>query len=730
MQVVLLPARAFRTQAPPPLLAGFGGGGVFLVGSGPAAARLRSRIGGVGQHVERFQPGRAPVVAGKGHPLPEVRRHVRPRQFAGVRAELDGMPLAGMRRFILGPLNGRLPLGQGRVGFPGVIPHRAVVGQNLALLVVRVAGLAFGRQHVFHPVLDVDDRGFLRPLALAFVHDLELLAEPVHGPADQLVGRDPLGDPPFAVGKLLERRHHVCAAEGIIAVLQGVVHPPVPPHARDVVMRHMAVEQKVPRQPLAQPGTAFGLQVQRFRRTNDFHVHPVTRGANDRILHRTVVRRGDHVFDVRLPFRRPHPADRSAVRMVGMKHLAAAVDQPELGRIAQVRPRNGRRGISKGVGTIRQRFVLKVKQFFLDGQVVDPERLAAVVQGARRGPVGVRLRIPLRDHFPVPVERTERFVPHLVVEQDEFPEVLGVVVGNHHHPAAVDRLACPRTQVARPVRLDHKGTDQPQGGWIAARMALDQMTAFLLVDRDVPFEFLRLSRMDDRAGSRRGGGFPGGADDHRGTVDLEPDVLELDFVGDFDPNAVALIRAEDQRLNRIPLQAVRDRTRINRIFPGGGVLFFFLAHLGKVLGQREHVPGEKVPPLVQGDLDVDRRHVIELDGSRAGTMRSFVYLVRCLGRSQQITLTQLMRGPGIMKTAAGRGRSGVFLDLGLQLVHQAHEGLIHPVLTAFHAAHHFFIIDLILQLVQPGRAFCARLGFLFLVGWHVRACRAHEGHRQ
>ncbi len=97
-------------------------------------------------------------------------------------------------------------------------------------------------------------------------------------------------------------------------------------------MRDMAVIQKISSQPLAQAGATFGFKVQRFRWPNEFHIHPIGFGSDDGIFHGTIL--------ARIPDRHlggpwaPLPANRSAMRMVGMEDFRSAVDDPPLGWIA------------------------------------------------------------------------------------------------------------------------------------------------------------------------------------------------------------------------------------------------------------------------------------------------------------------------------------------------------------------------------------------------------------
>ena len=131
-----------------------------------------------------------------------------------------------------------------------------------------------------------------------------------------------------------------------------------------------------------------------------------------------------------------------------------------------------------------------MEHLVLHRQVVDPERLGAVVHCAGGGAIGVRQRVALGNHLTETVERAERFVTHFVVEQDELAEVPVIIVGNYDFPAILYRLGVPWIQVGRTDRLDDERADQAEGGRVASGTALNQMTPFLLINRDVPLEVL------------------------------------------------------------------------------------------------------------------------------------------------------------------------------------------------------------------------------------------------
>ena len=104
-------------------------------------------------------------------------------------------------------------------------------------------------------------------------------------------------------------------------------------------------------------------------------------------------------------------------------------------------------------------------------------------------------------------------------------------------------------------------------------------------------------------------------------------------------------------------------------------------------------------------------------------MRSPGYWGGCLGGAEQVALAQLMRRPGIVEPSTRRSRGRVFLDFILKAIHQFHEGVVQAVLAAFHAAHHFFVVHLSFQLVQPGGAFRPRLSVMIGRG---STCSSHQ----
>ena len=237
---------------------------------------------------------------------------MRPRHLSGGRFEENRLPFPWRLGLIFGVGDGAFLFGHRRSAFPGPVENRGVVGDNLPFLVILVTWLALSRQLHLDPVLDRDDSRIALPVGLTLFDDLESLPEPIHGLADQLVRGRPELHPALAIRQLTEVWHHIGVE---FTLLHGVVHPPVAPHAGHVMVGHMAVEQEVPRQLLAQAGSAFGVQVEGLRRSDHLDIHPVRLGAHHRILDRPVLGREPERHLVAGP-RATQPADRPAVRMV------------------------------------------------------------------------------------------------------------------------------------------------------------------------------------------------------------------------------------------------------------------------------------------------------------------------------------------------------------------------------------------------------------------------------
>ena len=131
--------------------------------------------------------------------------------------------------------------------------------------------------------------------------------------------------------------------------MQRVVHPPYHPHARQIVIGDVAMDEVVSHRMLATPAAALVLQIVTFRRANSLGIGPSGCHGKQRrrFVEATVESR---IFHSRLPA----PADSSAMDVMHVENLGAPVDHSLLHRIAQVCPGDGRGRVTKGVGTVGQ----------------------------------------------------------------------------------------------------------------------------------------------------------------------------------------------------------------------------------------------------------------------------------------------------------------------------------------------------------------------------------------
>ena len=109
--------------------------------------------------------------------------------------------------------------------------------------------------------------------------------------------------------------------------------------------------------------------------------------------------------------------------MVAVEHFRSAMHQPELGRIAHVGTGNRRGGVAEGIGAIPHRLILEAEVLVLHMHVVDPERLAAIVDRAATRTIGICQRITLWQEVALLVDGAEGFVADFVIHQNEFPKI-------------------------------------------------------------------------------------------------------------------------------------------------------------------------------------------------------------------------------------------------------------------------------------------------------------------
>ncbi len=427
------------------------------------------------------------------------------------------------------------------------------------------------------------------------------------------------------------------------------------------------MEHELAGEGLQTAGSAFDDFVVDFGRTDRLYVQPIRRIADGRKLHGTVL--GERRIELARA-RLSGPADRPAVQVMGVHDLGTA-DHAELGRIAEIGTGNRGRRIAERIGAVALGFVGEPDQMRLQLQPL-AVRFAAIVQQAGGGPIGVRMRVSLGQHVALAIQQTERFVTGLVIEDDEFAEVGAVRHIDHGLPPALHLLRREGAEIAGPARLDHERTQHAERVLISGRVAMERAAALLQIDGDVPFELAGLPR--GHQGIRVIGGrrLARARDEHLRAVDDHVRRFAGNLVAQGDPKAIPLVRPDDQRLDQIALQPVRDRAAgKRRVFtlPSRLVLRFFLAHARHLLGQRIHVARIEIAEPVDGNFHVHRRHVVGTDrcvGRAAGPL-GHLHFFRILRDEEHALLHRV--GPGPLERT-------LRLDLPLDLL----DGLGHLVL--------------------------------------------------
>ena len=129
-----------------------------------------------------------------------------------------------------------------------------------------------------------------------------------------------------------------------MAVLQRVVHPPYHPHARDVVIRDVAVYEKITRALLAPAAAALVLDIKGLGRANRLRVH-AGGGLGNQL--RPLGQSGVEGRILRSGL--SAPPNRPAMLVVDVKYLRASMYQPLLDRVSQVGTRDRSCGVAEGV---------------------------------------------------------------------------------------------------------------------------------------------------------------------------------------------------------------------------------------------------------------------------------------------------------------------------------------------------------------------------------------------
>ena len=481
------------------------------------------------------------------------------------------------------------------------------------------------------------------------------------------------------------------------------------------MVRHVAVEEEVASQLLAEAGAALRLEVECFGRTDDFHVDPVCLRTNHGILHRPVPCSRPEVHVIDRP-RAARPTNGPTVGMVRVEDFRSTVHQTELGRIAHIGTGNRRRGIAERIGAVSHRLVFEPEVFVLHMHVVDAERLAAIVDCTATRTIGVGQRITLRQEVALLIERAEGLVADFVIDQHKLAEVRTGTVFDDRLPTTGGRrwiALAERLQVARSARLDNERAEQSHHGQFAVlAIGMELADTFLGVRVDVPLELACLLFFDDRIRVRRGCRRAGGAHHHARPMDVQTDrsTALFQLVRELDLDAVTLVGAENEGLNPLCLHARNHGARIEPFLVAGFfVLGFFCAHLIQIFIQHVHIAWIEVEPRVERDLDIDRGHVVLLHRSRGRTLSAACQRHRFHAR---IGHKQHVLPPCSILVHHGRGvvHPGVdTLHLGI-LGHMLHDPLVllfNHCRTLGLAAHRILDNRLTFEFLRPTRQLMA-----------------------
>ena len=386
--------------------------------------------------------------------------------------------------------------------------------------------------------------------------------------------------------------------------LPRVVHPPEGPHARDVVLGDVTVVQEVARGLLDAAGSALDLEVVGLARADGLGVEAL-RGRPDG--RRVLAQPGVGVVVGRVGHGVEAPAVAAAVQVEDVELLRTDVHDPDLGRVGEVAPHHRGRRLTEGVGAVGVALLL--------GEVEQPvaEGLAAVVEGELAGSVRAGGVVHQGELRAVGGGQRLVVVAELVVQQDGLAETTGGRRAGGHAghvdagrlddrlPAGDQRLAeGAGVPVRRARRLHDQGPEQTMvDEGPVARSGVDVVTTLLarVVGDRVPV-LHGLPRRD------RGRGVgtqlvAGGRGLVLEAVDVHPQVAVGGLVGERDRDAVPLVRADHQGLDRVVAEPDRDLPAL-----------LLGADRRDGAGEGVHVTaGVVVTVPVGGDVDIDRGHV-------------------------------------------------------------------------------------------------------------------------
>ncbi len=251
----------------------------------------------------------------------------------------------------------------------------------------------------------------------------------------------------------------------------------------------------------------------------------------------------------------------------------------------------------------------------LERRLVEPvdERLGAVVDATRAGPVGLGVRVDLRHRAALAAADVVRLVADLVETDHVLAERLALAGArdDDRFPARLQLGAVVGVQVVRAGGFGHQRAPQAvRDGGAVAGAGMQVVRALVLAARRDEVGVLgraALRHVGGRVLADRVAGRGGG---ERDAVDVDAVVALVRLVLERDRHAVAAVGADRQRLDRV-VAVLADRDLLRGLLRANG---------RDPVAQHVHLP-ERIVILevVQGDVDVDGDDVEVPDGGTGRT---------------------------------------------------------------------------------------------------------------
>src|SRR5262249_38819413 len=255
----------------------------------------------------------------------------------------------------------------------------------------------------------------------------------------------------------------------------------------------------------------------------------------------------------------PPPANGATVDVVHVQHLRPTVDDALLDGIAEIAPGDRGSRIAEDVRAIGLRFVVASRESVLEREPIH-ERLAAVIDGARAWPVARGERIDLCHRRAGAIEQAIPLVADLVIEDHELAEVAALRRHDRRLPAGAEITPGSRSEVTGAFRPQDPRAEEPVRRLHACRaMTVEVVRALRLLLRHPPLVGSAPAGANDRGrigGDRRSARL---REVQRRAMEVDARWLAVcQIVSEVDPQALALVDPEHERLDGVALKTERD----------------------------------------------------------------------------------------------------------------------------------------------------------------------------